>query len=78
MTAFTFNMVPLAPKGARYFIRRGASTNYVHGFRSKAAVEDWLDSLNAGGALRWRVGPMFRLHDDDVHMQIVRRDGRPM
>ncbi len=59
--------------GLRYFIKRGATTWYSVGFRSKANASKWIDSH--GDALEWRAGFVFRLRGDARDVDIVNRKG---
>jgi len=45
----------------RWFVRRGATTKFERGFRSKPDAANWIVSL---GSLDWRAGFVFRLHSD--------------
>ena len=60
--------------GLRWFIRRGASTYYNFGFRTKARANAWIELH--GGALDWRAGYIFRLVGDPVDVEIVSRYGK--
>lgn len=62
--------------GLRYFIRRGATTWYSVGFRTKHDAGLWIDSH--GDALDWRAGYLFRLRGDARDVQIVTRKGEAL
>ncbi|MBK6616345.1 hypothetical protein [Ottowia sp.] len=59
--------------GLRYFIKRGSTTWYSVGFKSKSAASAWVDSH--GDALDWRAGFVFRLRGDARDVLIVNRQG---
>lgn len=59
--------------GLRLFIRRGATTWYSVGFKTKKAASEWIDSH--GRDLDWRCGYLFRLRGDGRDVQIVSRMG---
>jgi hypothetical protein len=66
--------MPSRKSGARYFVRRGASTCFDRGFRSKAEVMAWFERLTHPKRLiEWRVGSLFRIYGDDTDMEIVTR-----
>ena len=71
-TLFSFAEVPCQDK-CRWFVRRGASTKFNRGFRSKNEADTWINSM--GYRLDWRAGYVFRLRGDDVDMAIVDRRG---
>lgn len=48
---------------------------FTRGFRSKAEVDAWLESL--GDRLEWRVGYVFRFRNDDKEMKIIGRHFDP-
>jgi len=59
--------------GLRWFIRRGATTWFNRGFRTKARANAWI-SMH-GHALDWRAGYLFRLRGDARDVEIVDRHG---
>ncbi len=69
---FSFEEVPLQDK-CRWFVRRGATTKFNRGFRSKDEANGWINAL--GRRLDWRTGFVFRLRGDGVDMAIVDRRG---
>ena len=71
---FSFQWVPSAEKGARWFVRYGAVTKYNKGFQTKAEASTWIECLEG---IDWRVGFRFRMRGDDCDVQIVNRRGRP-
>ena len=71
-TLFSFQEVPLQDK-CRWFLRRGATTKFNRGFRSKSDADAWIDAM--GRRLDWRAGYVFRLRGDSVDMAIVDRRG---
>lgn len=72
---FDVTLVPLLPKGGRYFVRCGASTAMNRGWKKRAEVDAWFARLHAYGWLDWRVGSVFRLHGLPVDLLIVNRKG---
>jgi hypothetical protein len=58
---------------ARWFVKRGASTNFDCGFRSKKEASDWIDSHEN---LDWREGFTFRIKGRDTFYSIVDRYGQ--
>lgn len=70
--AFKCERVPMQSR-CRWFIKRGVTTKFNRGFRSKIEASNWINNL--GSALMWRVGFTFRLRGDDVDMYIVNRRG---
>lgn len=70
---FSYQWVPMAEKGARWFVRCGATTKFTKGFRTKREASDWIGALEG---LDWRVGFLFRLRGDDHNVEIVDRKGR--
>lgn len=69
---FSFGDVPLQVR-CRWFVRRGATTRFDRGFRSKDEASNWIDSF--GSRLDWRVGFLFRLRADNTDIEIVDRRG---
>ena len=59
--------------GLRWFIRRGATTLFTRGFRTKARASIWIN--DHGHAIDWRVGYLFRLRGDERNIEIVDRRG---
>ena len=59
--------------GLRWFIRRGATTWFNKGFRTKAKASAWIN--DHGLHLDWRVGYTFRLRGDARDVEIVDRHG---
>lgn len=59
--------------GLRWFIKRGATTWFNRGFRTKARASDWIN--DHGPALDWRCGYVFRLRGDPRDIDIVDRHG---
>lgn len=74
---FDFRLVPEIAKGARYFVRAGASTKFNRGFKTKAAVDDWFLMLQVVGQLDWRAGSVFRIRGIAHDLHIVNRRGEP-
>lgn len=62
--------------GLRFFVKRGATTWYSVGFKTKASASAWINSH--GDDLDWRVGYLFRLRSDARDVQIVSRQGTPV
>jgi hypothetical protein len=62
--------------GLRLFIKRGATTWYSVGFKTRKAASEWIDSH--GRDLDWRCGYLFRLRGDARDVQIVSRLGEPV
>lgn len=71
---FSYQWVPTAQKGARWFVRYGATTRFTKGFRTKAEASAWIGYLEG---IDWRVGFLFRMVGDDCDVQVVDRIGRP-
>lgn len=69
---FNFDDVPQQAR-CRWFVRRGATTRYDRGFRSKSDANNWINAL--GTRLDWRAGFVFRLRGDDTDVMIVDRAG---
>lgn len=69
--AFRWEWVPRQSR-CRWFVQRGATTNFERGFRSKQDASNWIESQRPA----WRAGFTFRLCGDDVDMYIVNRGGR--
>lgn len=69
---FSFEDVPLQDR-CRWFVRRGATTKFTRGFRSKDEANAWINAF--GYRLDWRAGYVFRLRGDSVEMAIVDRRG---
>lgn len=69
---FSFEEVPLQDK-CRWFVRRGATTQFNRGFRSKDEASLWINTF--GHRLDWRAGYVFRIRGDGVDMAIVDRRG---
>ena len=69
---FSFEEVPLQDK-CRWFVRRGATTKFNRGFRTKVEADGWINAF--GCRLDWRAGYVFRLRGEDVDMAIVDRRG---
>lgn len=59
--------------GLRWFIKRGATTWFNRGFRTKARASAWIN--DHGPALDWRCGYVFRLRGDPRDIDIVDRHG---
>lgn len=59
--------------GLRWFIRRGPTTWFNRGFRTKERASAWISSH--GDALDWRAGYVFRLRGDARDIAIVDRSG---
>ena len=59
--------------GLRWFIRRGATTWFNRGFRTKARASVWIN--DHGHSLDWRSGYCFRLRGDARDVEIVDRRG---
>ncbi|WP_018079351.1 hypothetical protein [Thiobacillus denitrificans] len=59
--------------GLRWFIKRGATTWFNRGFRTKALADAWIK--DHGHALDWRAGYVFRLRGDACDVEIVDRHG---
>lgn len=62
--------------GLRWFIRRGATTWFDRGFKTKARASAWI--ADHGPAIDWRCGYLFRLRGDSRDVQIVSRRGEPV
>lgn len=69
---FSFSEVP-QQKRCRWFVRRGATTRFDRGFRSKDDAGNWIAAF--GSRLDWRVGFLFRLRGDNTDIEIVDRQG---
>ncbi len=69
---FSFAEVPQEPR-ARWFVKRGARTQYDRGFTTKDSASAWINAF--GPRLDWRAGYLFQLRDDAVEMSIVDRLG---
>ena len=69
---FSFAEVPQQLR-CRWFVRRGATTRFDRGFRSKGDASNWINAF--GSRLDWRVGFLFRLRGDDADIEIVDRQG---
>ncbi len=61
-------------QGLRWFIRRGATTWFNRGFKTKASADEWIKSH--GQDLDWRAGFMFALRGDPRNVLIVDKNGR--
>ena len=59
--------------GLRWFIRRGATTWFNKGFKTKASASSCIN--DHGHHLDWRVGYTFRLRGDERDVEIVDRHG---
>lgn len=59
--------------GLRWFIKRGATTWFNKGFRTKARASAWIN--DHGNSLDWRSGYLFRLRGDARDVEIVDRHG---
>jgi hypothetical protein len=64
--------VLLATKNLRWFIRKGATTNYVEGFTNKDEAHEWVRNHPN---LEWSVGGLFKLWNHDKEWSIVNRKG---
>ena len=69
---FSFDEVPQEPR-ARWFVKRGAKTQYDRGFATKDSANAWINAF--GRRLDWRAGYSFQLRGDAVEMSIVGRLG---
>lgn len=69
---FSFVEVPTQDR-CRWFVRRGATTRFDCGFRTKGDASTWIDRM--GTRLDWRAGFTFRLRGDDTDIAIVDRKG---
>lgn len=63
---------------ARWVVRRGSVMFRDRGFRSADQAKCWLERLHASGIVDWSPGSLFRRKADDVDMEIVARDGKPL
>ena len=63
--------------GCRWFVHRDGTTYYNHGFRTKAAADEWIDAHRRADLMEWRRGYRFRLRDDTHDVVIVDRHGEP-
>ncbi|WP_321820731.1 MULTISPECIES: hypothetical protein [unclassified Burkholderia] len=73
MPTLNINMIPVQ-KRCRWFVRQGATTHFMRGFRSKGDASNWIDAF--GSSLDWRAGFRFRLKGDAQDIEIVDRQGR--
>lgn len=62
-------------KGCRYFLRVNGKTKWRWGFRSKAAVEEWIAAQVRDHGLDYRIGYLVKLADETPTFVIVKRDG---
>lgn len=69
---FSYQWVPTAPKGARYFVKYGATTKFNKGFSTREQVIDWIENLEH---IAWRVGFCFRIKGDEHQVSVVTRKG---
>ena len=69
---FKIESVPMQ-KRCRWFVKRGATTWFNRGFRSKAEANSWINSH--GTALDWRSGFLFRIRGESMDIEIVDRIG---
>lgn len=72
MSSFTFSSVPLQ-KGCRWFVKKGATTRYDRGFRSKGEADQWIATFRE--VMDWRAGYVFKLRDDSEIIEIRDRTG---
>lgn len=60
-------------KRCRWFVKRGPTTWFDRGFRSKSDASNWIDAH--GSHLDWRCGFVFRLRGEPTDIEIVDRMG---
>lgn len=65
----------LASNRCRWFIKKGSTTTYTEGFRSKKDALDW---VKAHPDLDWMVGGTFKLLNDKRFMWIKNRKGETL
>ena len=62
-------------KGNRYFIRVGASTNHIAGFKTKTQFKEWIQEELRIHGLDWRVGYSWKYRDSDKTWELTKKDG---
>jgi hypothetical protein len=72
---FNYTMIPLQRLYVRYYVKYGATTSYIRGFRTMDAVLDWINSLEEKNAVAERDGLRFRLNGDTTFIEIVTKMG---
>ena len=76
MAQFSFDMVPKAPKYARYFVKYGDVFKGNRGFRTIKEVDEWMDSLTEHLEEQDPIILRIRFKDDLKSIFIVDRVGK--
>ena len=62
-------------KGNRYFIKVGASTNHIAGFKTKEQFEEWIKEEFKSHGLDWRAGYSWKYKDSQNMWELTKKDG---
>lgn len=76
VSGFSFELVPLAPKFSRYYVRYGDVYKFDRGFRSRKDVDEWIESFGASIVDQDPLQLRFRLDGDLNSIFIINRAGR--